>query len=167
MANSSCSPQAITPPSFPDITILELSAIPVTGYDIPQTEVPNHGFFPPGQVDFCNVTVTFAHATIDHEVIVEVWLPAKEAWNDRVLATGGGGYQTGRVRYDEMAGVVNEGFATYTTDAGLAEPFNPVSWALDASGAIDEAMIKYWGDTSLGDMVREIPYLMPKVTSED
>lgn len=152
MPNCSCSAQTIAPPSFPDITILELSATPVTGFEIPQTEVANHGVFPPGTVDFCNVTVTFAHASIDHEVIVEVWLPARETWNDRILAVGGGGYATGRLGYDQMAGIVNENFATYTTDAGLADPFNPVSWALDASGAIDEAMIKYWGHTSLGDM---------------
>lgn len=153
MTNCSCSPRAITLPTLPDITVLELSAIPVTGYAIPQTEVPNHGVFPPGNVDFCNVTVTFSHASIDKQVIVEVWLPARETWNDRILAVGGGGYAIGRVAYEQMAGIVGENFATYTTDAGLADPFNPVSWALDATGAIDENMIEYWGHTSLGDMV--------------
>ncbi|KAH7311418.1 Tannase/feruloyl esterase [Stachybotrys elegans] len=152
MASCLCSPSAIAAPELPGITVLAVSAIPVSGYEIPQTQVPNHGTFPPGTIDFCNVTVTYSHPQIEDQAIVEVWLPPKEAWNERILAVGGGGFITGRLRYDQMAGIVNENFATYTTDAGLASPLNPVSWALDDSGKIDEDMIEYWGHTSLGDM---------------
>ncbi|KFA72016.1 hypothetical protein S40288_07668 [Stachybotrys chartarum IBT 40288] len=152
MAKCLCSLQAIVPPELTSINVLEVSAVPITGYAIPQSEVPNHGVFPPGTVDFCNVTVTFTHASIDQQIIVEIWLPSKETWNDRILAIGGGGFATGRTRYDQMAGIVSERFATFTTDGGLADPFSPVTWALDNTGAIDEAMMEYWGHTSLGDM---------------
>lgn len=133
--------------------MLELSAIPVGKYAIPQSEVANHGTFPSGTVDFCNVTVKFTSGNIGKQVIVEVWLPSKGTWNDRIMAVGGGGLLTGSLRYDQMAGIVGEKFATYTTDAGLGDPHNPVSWALNKSGDIDEDMMECWGHTSLSDMV--------------
>lgn len=155
MSNIACSPEAVALPPLPDLTVLAISAIPVTGFPIPQTEVPNQGVFPPGAVDFCNVTITIAPSDIDDQAIVEVWLPSNATWNDRILAVGGGGHALGRIDYAEMAGVVAQGFATYTTDGGLAQPLEPVTWALDADGELDEAIIAYWGYGSLRDMVSE------------
>lgn len=152
---SACSTNHLTPPAFPDLEVLALTATPVTGYPVTEREVSNHGVFSAGEVDFCNVTVTYTHPGQDDLINVEVWLPPNDVWNERIIAVGGGGWAMGRFMesFWHMAGVVSEDYATFTTDAGLADPFNPASWALSEPGVLDEVNLANWGSVHLKDMV--------------
>ncbi|MDO9713105.1 tannase/feruloyl esterase family alpha/beta hydrolase [Paracraurococcus lichenis] len=67
---------------------------------------------------FCRVQATLRPSP-DSEIKVEAWLPEGAAWNGRYLGTGNGGY-AGAIRYDELAGGVQLGFATINTDMGTA-----------------------------------------------
>lgn len=153
--NCSCTPSAVTAPTLPGIEVLALTAAPVKDYPVSELEIPNHGVFPPGTVDFCNVTVTYTQPGHDGEVNVEVWLPPQDMWNERILAVGGGGLAAGRFieSYNHMVGVVSENYATFTTDAGLSNPNAPAEWVLKEPGVLDEDIVAYWGTASLNDMV--------------
>lgn len=148
-----CNPAAITAPSIPGINVLNLYASPVIGYNISQNPIPNFGVFTPGTVDFCNVTVTYKHVNKDDTLNVEVWLPSK--WNERILAVGGGGLAAGRMDefYAPMGGVVDRGYATFTTDGGLASPYPPENWVLKRPGVLNHLNLENWGTVSLNDMV--------------
>lgn len=149
-----CSPAFLADLSVSGFNILSTNVSLVVDYDISQTETPNHGTYAPGKITFCNALVTYTHPGDDHAITVEVWLP--DDWNERLLAVGGGGWNPGRIKevYDGMGGHVSHGYASATTDAGLADAGNPETWALDENGEFDMVNIENWGVTSLGDMVR-------------
>jgi hypothetical protein len=151
----SCTPGAIAVPTLTGIEVVALAAAPVKDYPISDFEIPNHGVFPPGTVDFCNVTVTYTQPGHDGEINVEVWLPPQDIWNERILAVGGGGLVTGRSveQYVHMAGVVSEKYATFTTDAGVPNGNVPAEWVLKEPGVLNEDVIAYWGTASLDDLV--------------
>ena len=67
---------------------------------------------------FCRVSATL-RPTPDSNINVEVWLPQGTAWNGRFVGTGNGGY-AGAIRYDELAGALQLGFAVANTDMGTA-----------------------------------------------
>ena len=56
-------------------------------------------------------------AMIEGNIGLEVWLPAQDRWNGRLLAAGVGG-PAGVFNYTDMSRRVNEGFATFSTDSG-------------------------------------------------
>lgn len=49
-------------------------------------------FFPDAVFDYCNVTFAYTHANLNDIVMVAYWLPSPSAYQNRFLATGGGGY---------------------------------------------------------------------------
>lgn len=80
---------------------------------------------------------------------IEIWLPAKSAWNGRVHALGGGGWQGGTAgsvtaiassAAAEVAGV--EGAVSSTTDTGHAIP-GTGSFAMNPDGTINQTL---WTD---------------------
>ena len=54
---------------------------------------------------------------IEPSIGFEVWLPAAIDWNGRFLAVGGGGF-AGSISYGRMAPLLNQGYATASTDTG-------------------------------------------------
>jgi len=66
----------------------------------------------------CRVSATLRPSP-DSDIKVEVWLPQDAAWNGRFVGTGNGGY-AGAIRYDELAGPLQLGFAVANTDMGTA-----------------------------------------------
>lgn len=56
---------------------------------------------------------------IDASIGFEVWLPAPEDWNGRFLAVGGAG-TAGSISFARMAPMLNQGYATASTDTGHA-----------------------------------------------
>ncbi|MGD8339604.1 MAG: tannase/feruloyl esterase family alpha/beta hydrolase [Gammaproteobacteria bacterium] len=54
---------------------------------------------------------------IEPAIGFEVWLPAPENWNGKFLAIGGGG-TAGNISYTRMAPMLNQGYATASTDTG-------------------------------------------------
>jgi feruloyl esterase len=65
---------------------------------------------------YCRVAATLRPSS-DSEIKIEVWLPAAAAWNGKYAAVGGGGW-VGNINYAGMAGALQEGYASSSTDTG-------------------------------------------------
>ncbi|KAL3474799.1 Tannase/feruloyl esterase [Aspergillus californicus] len=105
-------------------------------------------------VDFCNVTVTYTHPGTEDRVIVETWLPAKENWNERYHAAGGGGFSAGRffLSYGIMIGAIGEGYVTSTTDGGLGlNAADSSTYVLRSPGNVDQYALRNFASVSLND----------------
>ncbi|WP_431267090.1 tannase/feruloyl esterase family alpha/beta hydrolase [Dankookia sp. P2] len=95
-----------------DGTVTAAEAVPAGTYTAPD------GTSWPNLPAFCRVAATLRPSP-DSEIRIEVWLPEGSAWNGRFVGTGNGGYG-GAIRYDELAGATQLGFATANQDAGTA-----------------------------------------------
>lgn len=101
--------------------------------------VPAGAFTPPGAAQpletpaFCRVA-----ATSDPAVEFEVWLPA-DAWNGKFHTAGNGG-MAGVVSYGAMAGALNRGYATSSTDTGHVRGSDgfDARWALGRPDLIED-----------------------------
>ncbi|HUQ95422.1 MAG TPA: tannase/feruloyl esterase family alpha/beta hydrolase [Bryobacteraceae bacterium] len=65
---------------------------------------------------YCRVAATLRPST-DSDIRMEIWLPAKEVWNGKFEAIGGGGW-VGAISYPGMASALRDGYATASTDTG-------------------------------------------------
>ncbi|KAI2473265.1 tannase and feruloyl esterase [Annulohypoxylon bovei var. microspora] len=150
-----CNSSSISPPTLEGAVILSISTWLVTNYSRQVTPVyyPNHGSLDVKNSSFCNVTVSYTPRQQSDVVSVETWLPINN-WNGRFQAAGGSGLGPGRfdMSYGNMAGAIGEGYATASTDAGIATPLDPYSWVLDGPGKVDEVLIRHWGGDILNDM---------------
>lgn len=79
----------------------EDQALPVGSFSVPE---------------FCRVFAV-ARPTSDSEIHIELWLPAAEAWNGKLLGTGNGGYSSA-LSYRQMADALEKGYATAGSDTG-------------------------------------------------
>jgi feruloyl esterase len=70
----------------------------------------------------CRVAATLKPSA-DSDIKIEVWLPARPAWNGKFQAVGGGGW-AGVISYGALAVALQEGYATSSTDTGH-ESSNP------------------------------------------
>ena len=108
----------------------QLKSLKLADTDITLAESAGPGPFPlpgapptavaPSLPAFCRVAATLK-PSLDSEIKIEVWLPARDAWNGKYLAAGGGGW-VGSINYGVMATAVREGYATSSTDTGHAGP---------------------------------------------
>ncbi len=102
----------------------------LTTLTIPDTAIasavvsPSGPFSPTGQGGasarvfpaFCRVQAV-ARPVADSEIHIEIWLPAAEAWNGKLLGTGNGGY-SGAVGYSDMERGLRQGYAVAGSDTG-------------------------------------------------
>ncbi|MFB7222579.1 tannase/feruloyl esterase family alpha/beta hydrolase [Streptomyces sp. NPDC056227] len=94
---------------------------------------------------FCEVTVTLTHPGDDDHAKVRTWLP-EQGWNGRFQALGGSAYLAG----DNGVGLgtaVKNGYAATSTDAGVGDAVD-VSWALDAKGQVNTALLNNFASRS-------------------
>ncbi|KAK1961553.1 tannase and feruloyl esterase [Colletotrichum sublineola] len=142
--SKSCVSSVFSPSIF-GAEILGLEASLVTNYGGP---APTAGLEGPA---FCNVTVTYTHPGQHDSIILETWLPV--AWNQRLMAVGGGGYAAGRLDYgyETMYGGIAQGYAAITTDAGLGYAQEPSPWALNSPGNVNLYNLQNLGSVSLND----------------
>ncbi|KAL5906855.1 hypothetical protein ACKVV1_011258 [Pyricularia oryzae] len=142
MTSSLCSPS-----SFPSLSLVGAEILSITATPVAETRNVVYGTIRtpvvPMQLDYCNVTVSYTHPGYDDLINVEAWLPSPEAWNERIWATGGGGFRAGRDpqgNYDSaMAMALSEGYATTSTDAGTEAGAAPTfgDWGLLSAGNLD------------------------------
>lgn len=151
---SACSPSAISAPVVFGAEILSLSASWVSNFTlyVPAEFNYNHGDVAVNNAEFCNITVAYTHPGTGDHITVETWLP-RTGWNERLQATGGGGWQAGRWLLSEffMAGAIGEGYATTTTDGGLGDATTPDTWALISPGNVDLYTLRDFGYKALED----------------
>lgn len=125
-----------------------VTANPVANYSITASAQS------PGKsgLDFCNVTVAYHHAGTNDQVNLWYWLPAPDAFQNRFLATGGGGYAITSGQRGLGTGLVY-GAATGTTDGGFG------SWnaqltdvLLKANGTINYDLLYAFGYKAIHEM---------------
>lgn len=82
------------------------------------------------RIPFCRIEGIARPSPRSH-VELEVWLPARSAWNGRFLGLGAGG-PMGDINRPALAGAVTRGFAAVATDNGhrSASPRDGLQWAL-------------------------------------
>ncbi|GAA5936110.1 uncharacterized protein JCM15063_002712 [Sporobolomyces koalae] len=71
----------------------------------------------PNLPDFCRFGA-YIHTSNESKVQFEVWLPTKEAWNDRFMMVGNGGVAGGVNFLDMGVPITKYGFAVASTNAG-------------------------------------------------
>lgn len=128
--------QANEPMSCEAIADLALAETTITLAE----SVPAGPFTPPGAARplpvpaFCRVA-----AITDPAIAFEVWLPS-ERWNGKFHTAGNGG-MAGVISYAAMAGALERGYATASTDTGHVRPgagsFD-ASWALHRPDLIED-----------------------------
>jgi feruloyl esterase len=81
------------------------------------------------EIPFCRLEL-YSSPTARSHIGIEVWLPARSAWNGRFLGVGAGG-SLGDINRPDLAGAVTRGFAAVATDNGhrSASPRDGNQWA--------------------------------------
>ncbi|KAH8589560.1 feruloyl esterase [Bisporella sp. PMI_857] len=150
--NSLCTAATFSPTLF-GASILDVSVSLVTDYNTVAREIYNynHPTIKVTNATFCNVTITYTHPGQGDTINVEAWLPTHEKYNGRLQATGGGGYIAGRffLSYTDMAGAIEEGYATMTTDAGLGYATDASPWGQVSEGNVNLYALQNFGSVSL------------------
>lgn len=67
-----------------------VTANPVYNYSVGAVD---SAFFPAATFDYCNVSFTYSHDGRDDSVLLTLWLPAPDKFQNRWLTTGGGEYK--------------------------------------------------------------------------
>lgn len=144
-----------------------VTANPVTNYTVGPVDSP---MFPAANFDYCNVTFTYSHDGRGDAVLLTFWLPTPDAFQNRYLATGGGGYAInsrlgslpGGVMYGAVASQTDGGFGQYQTDA--------LSTFLVQNGTIDWQNVYMFGYQAIREqslLGREFSKLFFNLTETD
>jgi feruloyl esterase len=91
------------------------------GFPLPQT--PGMFGTPAGMkttAQFCRI-VGFIEPVQNSHIGFEVWLPPAEKWNNRYFGVGNPAFE-GAIKYQGLAGAVEKGYATASTDTGHQDP---------------------------------------------
>jgi len=75
---------------------------------------------------FCRVT-GFIEPAVNSRIGFEVWMPPAEKWNARYFAVGNPAFE-GAIKYQGLAGALEKGYATSSTDTGHQDPGH--KWAM-------------------------------------
>ncbi|CAK96757.1 hypothetical protein CBS63078_576 [Aspergillus niger] len=111
-------------------TGLEIKTSSVTASPVYNVSVSDQTFYPDGTFDYCNVTFAYSHAGRDDSILLGIWLPAPDAYQNRWLSTGGGGFainlegdlMPAGLLYGAAAGITDGGFGAFTTDLDAVFP---------------------------------------------
>lgn len=121
--------------TIPDTAIA--SAVPVHAGPFSPGEPQRAGA--PAFPAFCRV-IAVARPVADSEIRLEVWLPAAETWNGKLLGIGNGGY-AGALSYSETETALRQGYAVAGSDTGhsggdlkfgMGHPEKIADWAFRA-----------------------------------
>ena len=92
-----------------DATVLASRSVPPGPFDVIAGQKLN-------LPEFCRV-VAIAAPTPASNIVIEIWLPASDRWNGKILGTGNGG-AAGSIGVAGLAGGVALGYAVANTDLG-------------------------------------------------
>jgi len=108
-----------TTASYEGITIDKSSLTAQAFYNEPFT---GSVMYPNATISYCNVTFAYSHNGLNDQVLVTYWLPSPSEFQDRFLATGGGGLAinsgnssvAGGIPYGAAAGLTDGGFGSFS-----------------------------------------------------
>ena len=95
---------------------------------------------------FCRV-IAVVRPVADSEIHLELWLPAAETWNGKLLGTGNGGY-SGALSYSDLETALRQGYAVAGSDTGhsggdlkfgIGYPEKIADWAFRAVHVMTDA----------------------------
>lgn len=112
-------------PSADFYTGITIDNSSVSATPVYNTSVSGQDFFPDATFDYCNVSFAYTHNGRDDQVLLWYWLPAPEDFQNRFLATGGGGFAItsgsgslpGGIIYGAAAGTTDGGFGSFSTNS--------------------------------------------------
>lgn len=126
-----------------------VTANPVLNYTVGATD---SNFFPAATFDYCNVTFTYSHDGRDDSVLLTVWLPTPDNFENRFLTTGGGGYAINS-QLGSLPGGVMYGAAAGQTDGGFgADQTNAISTFLVENGTVDWQNVYMFGYQAIREL---------------
>lgn len=127
---------------------LALRGLPVSGGKVRHASWQAEGQFavPGGTVldslpVFCRVVASVS-SELGSRIVIEIWLPAVERWNGRLLGTGNGGF-AGAIVHAALANGIRRGYATANTDMGTA-PAASLGPDMYDAGIGEPAMVRDW-----------------------
>jgi tannase len=152
--NDVCRPSYVrahlpAPGFYPGVSLdpSSVNANPVT-----QVSVTGNDFFPDATFDYCNVSFTYSHDGLDDEVALTYWLPAPGKFQNRFLATGGGGYAINSGNQSLPGGIIY-GAVSGLTDAGFgAAQSNTITQWLEANGTLNWHNVYMFGYQGIREM---------------
>lgn len=143
-----CSAFQLPAPAGAAVESVTAVTVPAGTFQVPGTP-PLGGYQVPAVPAHCEVTVTLTHPGAGDHAQVQVWLP-QAGWNGRFQAVGGAAYAAGTI--GDVATAVKQGYAAGTTDAGVdTGGLNP-SWALNAGGQINTALLRNFATRSVHEL---------------
>lgn len=144
-----------------------VTANPVTNYVVGPTDSP---FYPAANFDYCNVTFTYSHGGLDDSVLLTFWLPTPDAFQNRYLFTGGGGYAINS-QLGSLPGGVMYGAVASQTDGGFGEfQTNAIDTFLVQNGTIDWHNVYMFGYNAIREqslLGKEFSKLFFNMTDSD
>jgi hypothetical protein len=147
-----CNNESLSAPTILGTEIINIQAAPVTDFSTKSvamaawTKSEFHG------LDFCNVTVQYAHPGHDDSVTVTLLLPQEDTWNGNFISVGSGGWSATMGNLMTIPGV-DAGYSVATTNAGI--PINMLSsadWALLGPGNPDIGRLDIFASRALHEM---------------
>jgi len=102
--------ERLTSLKLPNATISSAQAVPNGPYlpsGLPADATQNPKIETPA---YCRVAMVLAPSADSH-IEVELWMPARERWNGKYQAVGGGGW-VGSFNFNGMLNALQEGYAT-------------------------------------------------------
>ncbi|KAF2239338.1 tannase [Viridothelium virens] len=141
---------SLAPITINGITIDSNSVVATPVYNYTVSDSDNY----PGAsgLSFCNVTLSYSHNGISDNVLLWYWLPAQSQFENRFLATGGGGYNinsgssglAGGIIYGAVTGLTDGGFGGF--DVSLEEVI------LKANGTLNYEALFAFGYKAIHEM---------------
>lgn len=126
-----------------------VTANPVYNYSVGAV---SSNFFPAATFDYCNVTFTYSHDLRDDSVLLTLWLPTPDKFENRWLSTGGGGYAINS-QTQSLPGGVQYGAAAGQTDGGFgADQNNALDTFLVGNGTIDWQNVYMFGYQAIREL---------------
>ncbi|KIX98789.1 uncharacterized protein Z520_05250 [Fonsecaea multimorphosa CBS 102226] len=142
----------LPPPGFYQGVTISPSS--VTANPVTNVQVVDYDFYPDAIFDYCNVSFTYSHDGLDDQVLLTYWLPAPAKFQNRFLATGGGGYAINSGNQSLPGGIIY-GAVAGMTDAGFgAAQSNTITQWLSANGTLNWHNIYMFGYQGIREMTQ-------------
>lgn len=140
-APKTCEAAAFADVQVPGATVTAVAAVAAGSYQPPDSRTAL-----PDLPAFCRIEAVAAPTAQSH-IRFQLWVPAGEAWNGKLVATGNGGYSPA-LSYADMAYALRQGYAVLGGDTGhqtedmlwsVGQPEKIIDWGTRSINAITTA----------------------------